>query len=147
MLRVVVLALGLALGVTSCAFAQKHPAITSGIVAGTIGTVTCLPAVEKQTTCLWIGAVAGLAIGGITGLVTTFADTSAHQLPPFEEEEPPIVRRKKPAPPAEPAPSPAPPSPAPPAPSASAAPPPSTPAPVDAGVPALDAGAAAPAAP
>lgn len=94
------LALVLALG--SCGFAQQHPAITTGIVTGTIGFIACAPAVEKQTTCLAIGAVAGLAIGGITGLVTTFADTSAHAL--VEEPEPPIVRRKKKQPPADAAP-------------------------------------------
>lgn len=92
----------LVLALGSCAFAQKHPAITAGIAAGTIALVPCLPAIENPTTCLAIGAIAGLAIGGITGLVTTFADTNAHELPPFEEEEPPIVRRKKAPPPPEP---------------------------------------------
>jgi hypothetical protein len=82
----------LALAACSCGFAQKHPAVTVGVVAGTLGFVMCAPAVEKQTTCLAIGAIAGLALGGITGLVTTFADTSAHEL--VEEPEPPIVRRK-----------------------------------------------------
>jgi hypothetical protein len=95
---VLVLALG------SCAFAQKHPAITAGIAAGTIGLVPCLPAVEHPTPCLAIGAIAGLAIGGITGLVTTFADTNAHEL--VEEPEPPIVRTKRPPPPPEPEPVP-----------------------------------------
>lgn len=88
----------LVLALGSCAFAQKHPAITAGIAAGTIALVPCLPAVEQPTTCLAIGGIAGLAIGGITGLVTTFADTNAHELPPFEEPEPPIVRHKPPPP-------------------------------------------------
>jgi outer membrane biosynthesis protein TonB len=102
MIRAAVLVLALG----SCAFAQKHPAITAGIASGTIALVPCLPAVESATTCLAIGAIAGLAIGGITGLVTTFADTNAHELPPFEEPEPPIVRKKKTetAPPPEPVP-------------------------------------------
>lgn len=86
-------ALVLVLALGSCGFAQKHPAITTGLVAGTVGFIACAPAVEQQTTCLAIGAIAGVAIGGITGLVTTFADTSAHAL--VEEPEPPIVRRKK----------------------------------------------------
>ncbi len=89
----------LVLALGSCAFAQKHPAITAGIAAGTIALVPCLPAVENPTTCLAIGGIAGLAIGGITGLVTTFADTNAHELPPFEEPEPPIVRVKTSTPP------------------------------------------------
>jgi hypothetical protein len=76
----------------SCAFAHKHPAVTAGIASGMIALVPCLPAVEHPTTCLAISAVVGLGIGGITGLVTTFADTSAHALPSDEEPEPPIVR-------------------------------------------------------
>jgi hypothetical protein len=107
----------------SCAFAQKHPAITAGIAAGTIALVPCLPAVEHPTTCLAIGGIVGLGIGGITGLVTTFADTSAHALPSDEETEPPIVRRVHTTtpPPPEPVLSP----------------------PVDAGVPVVDADGAA----
>lgn len=94
----------LVLALGSCAFAQKHPAITAGIAAGTIALVPCLPAVAEPTTCLAIGGIAGLAIGGITGLVTTFADTNAHELPPFEEPDRPIVREKtKTPPPPEPA--------------------------------------------
>jgi hypothetical protein len=100
MTRAALLVLVLAVG--SCEFAQKHPAITAGIAAGTIALVPCLPAVEHPTTCLAIGGVVGLGIGGITGLVTTFADTSAHSLPPDEEPEPPIVRRKKTVPPPDP---------------------------------------------
>ena len=98
----------------SCTFAQKHPGITTGLVAGTIGFGTCGLAVDKLGTCSIVGGIAGLAIGGITGLVTTFADTSAHDLPPLEEEEPPVVRVKTHTPP----------------------PPPPLPATVDAGVPA-----------
>jgi hypothetical protein len=113
----------------SCAFAGKHPAITAGIAAGTIALVPCLPAVEHPTTCLAIGGIVGLGIGGITGLVTTFADTSAHALPPDEEPEPPIVRVKSTTPPP---------------PGSDAAP-----VPVDAGVPVVPVGvdAAAPAQP
>jgi len=84
---VLVLALG------SCVFGQKHPAITVGIATGTIALIPCLPAVENPATCLAVGAIAGLALGGITGLVTTFADTNAHEL--VEDPEPPIVRTKK----------------------------------------------------
>lgn len=115
----------------SCAFAQKHPAITAGIATGAIALVPCLPAVEHPTTCLAIGAAAGVAIGGITGLVTTFADTTDHSLPPDDEPLEPIQRVESTTPP--------PPGPAP--------EPPPPPAPVDAGVPAeLDAAVAADAA-
>lgn len=87
-----------------CGFTQKHPGITVGIVSGTIGFGACGLSVERVGTCSAVGAVTGLVLGGITGLVTMFADTSAHELPPLEEDEP-FVRRRvktKTAPPPEP---------------------------------------------
>ena len=72
---VVMLSLGLPLG--SCAFATKHPAVTIGLVAGSIGFTTCFLAVEKPGTCGLIGLGAGVAIGGITGLATTIFEPNA----------------------------------------------------------------------
>jgi hypothetical protein len=125
-MKSVSLVLVAALTTGSCAFAQKHPAVTIGLVAGTIGFGTCGLAVDKLGTCAVVGLGAGFVLGGITGLVTTFADTSAHQLPSDEEPVEPIVRvRSHTAPPPGPPPGSAPVEPsAPPA------------APVDAGVPA-----------
>lgn len=85
MKRVVLVVMVVALG--GCTFAQKHPGVTIGIVAGTIGFGACEMAVEKIGTCSAIGGTAGLLLGGITGLVTLLADTSAHELPPMEDEE------------------------------------------------------------
>lgn len=83
-----------------CAFSQKHPGVTVGIVTGTIGFGACQLSVEKVGTCSIVGGIAGLALGGITGLITLFADTSAHELPPFEEEpEEPFKRVKSGTPP------------------------------------------------
>lgn len=78
-----------------CGFAQKHPGVTVGIVSGTIGFGACGLSVERLGTCSAIGAVTGVVLGGITGLVTIFADTSAHELPPLvEQEDEPFVRRR-----------------------------------------------------
>lgn len=83
-----------------CGFAQKHPGVTVGIVAGSIGFGACELSVEKLGTCSIIGGTAGLVLGGITGLVTLLADTSAHELPLEEEEQPDYVRvRSRTAPP------------------------------------------------
>ena len=82
-----------------CSFAQKHPGVTVGIVAGSMGFGACELSVEKLGTCSIIGASAGLVLGGITGLVTLIADTEAHELA-LEEEEPEYTRvRTKTAPP------------------------------------------------
>jgi hypothetical protein len=78
-------------GVAGCGFAQKHPGVTVGLVVGTIGFSACQISVEDLGTCSIIGGTAGLALGGITGLITMFTDTSAHQLH-LEEEEPDYVR-------------------------------------------------------
>ena len=84
------------LGLAGCTFAQKHPGVTVGIVSGTIGFGACQLSVERIGTCSAVGAVTGLVLGGITGLVTLFADTSAHELPPFQEEaEEPQFKRVK----------------------------------------------------
>jgi hypothetical protein len=92
-----VLALAATLG-TSCSFATKHPGVTVGITAGTVGFVTCGVAVEELKPCSIVGGIAALAIGGITGLVTTFFDTEDHTLPSDEEPIEPIrrVRGEKP---------------------------------------------------
>ena len=70
-----------------CAFAKKHPGVTVGVVAGVVGSGACLMAVDNLQTCAIIGGVAGLGLGGLTGLVTMFADTEAHELPPFTEDQ------------------------------------------------------------
>lgn len=85
MTRAALLVMVVVLG--GCGFAQKHPGITVGVVAGTIGFGACELSVEKLGTCSAVGGIAGLALGGITGLITLLADTSAHELPPFEEEQ------------------------------------------------------------
>jgi hypothetical protein len=83
----------------SCSFSQKHPGVTVGVVAGVVGFGACGLAVEKLDTCSLIGGIAGLALGGITGLVTTFADTSAHELDLEDEDETGVVRSGTPPPP------------------------------------------------
>jgi hypothetical protein len=98
MKRLAVVAL-LAIAVGSCASAQKHPGITVGLVAGTIGFGACGIAVEKLGTCSAIGGAAGLVLGGITGLAMLFARDESHELPPFVEEEEGVVRTRTEPPP------------------------------------------------
>lgn len=90
-MKAVALIAVLALG--GCTFGQKHPGITIGLVAGTIGFGTCGLAVDKLGTCAAVGGITGLVIGGITGLVTTLFDTNSHELPRDPEDEP--IRRVK----------------------------------------------------
>ena len=91
-------ALVLVFALAGCTFAQKHPGVTTGLVAGTIAFGMCGLAVEKLGDCAKVGAVAGVGIGGITGLVTTFFTTSATEMPQ-DEEDAPIRRIKSQGPP------------------------------------------------
>lgn len=95
--RVALFAIVIVLG--DCAFAQKHPGVTVGITTGAIGFGACELSVERVGTCAAIGGVAGLVLGGITGLVTLFADTSAHDLSNLDEEEQERVPAGTPPPP------------------------------------------------
>lgn len=101
----------LALAATlSCA---KHPALTVGIGGGAIGLVSCEMQGSKQSTCGIITGIVALGLGGLAWLVTSLADTNAHELPPDDEmlpdgavrvhthtELPPVVLDAAPAAPA-----------------------------------------------
>jgi len=119
------LALALVLSVTGCAFAVKHPAITAGIVGGTVGFSTCElgTSFESTGTCSIIGGAAAVGLAGVVAPAIVLGGDGHTVLVGEEATPPPIVREKKPAP--EPAPAPAPPAEPPPP----AAPPTAPPAP------------------
>jgi hypothetical protein len=71
-----------------CAFAQKHPAVTIGAVAGTLTFGLCSLNVSDTGTCAIVGAAAGVGLGGITGLVMLFANTNAEPDPDLNETDP-----------------------------------------------------------
>lgn len=114
------LAFALVLSVTGCAFAVKHPAITAGIVGGTVAFGTCElgTGFESTGTCSIIGGAAAVGLAGIVALAIVLGGDGHTVLVGEETAPPPIVREKKPAP----APAPEPPVPTEP-------PPPATPAP------------------
>src|SRR5947208_1598969 len=82
-----ILLLATLLGLSSCESAAKHPAITIGTVAGTIGFGTCEISVARVGTCGIIGGTAALALGGITALVTLLANTNAPDEPTGDLDE------------------------------------------------------------
>jgi len=114
------LALLIALALCNCAFAIRHPAITSGIVGGVVGLSTCELGTNfdggEQTTCGLIGGAAGIGLGGIVALAVLLGGNGHTVLVEDPEElPPPIVRAKKPPPSPSPSPEPTPaPAPAPP---------------------------------
>ena len=134
------LAVALAAGLPSagCESAIKHPAITAGIVGGTLGFTTCKLGSDNTAACLavtggaaaFLGLVAAAALWlGGDGNPSVIEEEPVQPLP---ADGPPRRRRHHPA--AEPAPAtpaPATPAPAAPAPAAPApaAPAPATPAP------------------
>jgi hypothetical protein len=133
-----------------CSFAVNHPAVTAGIVGGTLGLATCKLASDNIGTCLAVG-------GGAGGFLALFAATALwlggdghtvlieEQAQPLPDDGRPRKRRVKhpvdpatsepdqaPATPAPATPAPASPAPASPAPAspAPASPAPASPAPV-----------------
>jgi hypothetical protein len=80
--------LALVLALCGCASAQRHPAVAIGIVGVFVGGLACeMNDPAHQSTCGIIAGAAGLGLGGITGLVTLFADTSDHSIPGDEDME------------------------------------------------------------
>ena len=112
------LAVGLAVPSTGCAFAVKHPAVTTGIVAGTLGLATCKLASDDYGACFAVGGGAGAFLGLITAGAlwlggdgnTVAAEEQAQPIPELEDTRP----RRRHGPPGETAPG----EPAPPAPDA-----------------------------
>ena len=68
-----------------CGSCARHPAITVGVAAGSIGLLSCEVNGASQGACGIIAGSVGLALGGIAALVTYFADTDAHALPSDDE--------------------------------------------------------------
>jgi hypothetical protein len=81
-----------ALGATqpTCA---NHPAITVGIGGGAVGFASCEIQGGAQSTCGIITGAVALGLGGLAWLVTTFADTNAHELTGDDEMLPDGVVR------------------------------------------------------
>jgi hypothetical protein len=155
------IAIALAAGLPSagCESAVKHPAITAGIVGGTLGFTTCKLGSDNNVACLGVtaGAAAFLGLVAATALWLGGDGTPSvieeEQVQPLPADDAPPRRRRHHPPvqpptelaPAAPGPAPAvpspaipslaPPSPAPPSPAAPpaspapAAPPPATPPP------------------
>ncbi len=63
----------------------NHPALTVGIGGGAVGLLSCEIQGGAQATCGIITGAVALGLGGLAWLVTEFADTNAHALPPDDE--------------------------------------------------------------
>lgn len=99
-----------------CGFAVKHPAITAGILGGTVGLGSCELAGADHSSCFLIGGGAAAVLGGVvalallvggegrTILVEDPADQTRPEPPTIEDQEP----VPEPSPTAAPAPAPAP---------------------------------------
>ena len=118
----VALALSLLVPSAGCGFAVKHPAITAGILGGTVGLGTCELAGADHTSCFAVGGSAALVLGGVVALAMLLGgDGNTVLTEPLVEDtrpEPPTIEDLPPAPaPAQaPAPAPAPEAAPPPAP-------------------------------
>ncbi|HEY6174162.1 MAG TPA: hypothetical protein VIX73_06950 [Kofleriaceae bacterium] len=88
---------------TACESAVKHPAVTAGIVGGTLGFGTCKLASDSYGACLAVGAGAGAFLALVAAAAiwlggdgnTVMVEEQAQPLP---DERP---RHKRPPPPAD----------------------------------------------
>jgi hypothetical protein len=61
-------ALAAAVSTGGCNFAVKRPAVTAGIVAGSLGLGTCELASDEHAKCFALSGAAGLGLGLVTAL-------------------------------------------------------------------------------
>jgi hypothetical protein len=138
-LAVLLAAMLAALPSAGCESAVKHPAITAGIVGGTLGFGTCKLASDSYGSCLAVGGATGAFLAVVAAAAvwlggdgnSVMAEPQAQPLP---DERP---RRKRPSPPPD-EPAAAPPSPPPAPPTSSPTPPSPSPAPASTPPPASD---------
>jgi hypothetical protein len=156
MRRVVTVALLTSLlSAPGCAMAVKHPAVTAGVVVGTLGLGTCELASSDQKACFGISGAAGIGMALITAAALWLGYEDAEPAPaqaadpsnlapgpvyvPSPDQTPAPAKPAPPPPAPAPAPAPAPSDPAPPSPP-SPSPAPATPAPVVPATPATPPG-------
>ena len=88
---------------TGCAFAVKHPAVTAGIVGGTLALGTCKLASDNYGACFAVGGGAG-AFLGLVAAGALWLGGDGHtvlvedQAQPLPEDGRPIVRHRRAAP-------------------------------------------------
>ena len=134
------LAMVCALSTQGCGFAVKHPAVTAGITAGTLGFTTCKLASDNWAACGYVGGGAAALLGLVTAAALWLGgdgDSSGldEPLPLLLEEPAPPPSANDPSandpsanpPPANPAPANSPPASPPSASSPSASPPSASP--------------------
>ena len=96
------LAMACALSTPGCGFAVKHPAITAGIAAGTLGFTTCKLASDNWAACGYAGGGAAAFLGLVTWAALWLGgdgDSTGldEPLPPLLEEGPPPPASEPPA--------------------------------------------------
>lgn len=96
----------LALGVPAggCGFAVRHPAITAGIVGGSLGLSTCELASDDHLACLGVGGGAAAFLGLVAATALFFGETGEDSIlqPPPDSEPPPRRHKAQPRPTATP---------------------------------------------
>ena len=90
----------LILALCGCAFSQKHPAITAGIVGGVVGGAACeIDNPAHQSTCAYTTAGGALFMGGLTALLLLITNAGDEHFEPEEDSD--AVHTSTPPPPGE----------------------------------------------
>ncbi|HWU91564.1 MAG TPA: hypothetical protein VN253_30060, partial [Kofleriaceae bacterium] len=96
-----VTALALAVSAGGCGFAVKHPAITAGIVGGSLGLSTCELASSDHESCLEVAGGAAALLGLVAATALWLGETGEDSVlqPPPDGAPPPRRRAQhRPAP-------------------------------------------------
>jgi hypothetical protein len=77
----------LALGLGSCEFSQRHPAVAAGITGGVVGFMGCEVDSVDVKTCAIVGGSAAAFLGGIAALATLLFETNDPEPVPVEGDQ------------------------------------------------------------
>lgn len=85
------LVVAIAVATPGCGFAVKHPAITAGLVAGSMALATCEISTENHTACLTAAPIVGVGLSLVAAAALWLGSEDEETVPELEMEQQPLV--------------------------------------------------------